>query len=173
MSLTRKRTKALKRLRKSAGELWLDQQEILARANHVAAEAKLQAAALTKEEVVPRVQAASSQFAQNAARNVASAKHASDQVRTKLRSNVFPAVGGSVGSAAAALGVSENAFVKGALARLQPPAPVKKGHSIGLYFAIAAGVVAAAGIGYAVWQTFRADDELWISEDELDTPPAS
>ena len=33
--------------------------------------------------------------------------------------------------------------------------------------------VKAAGIGYAVWQTFRADDELWISEDELETPPES
>ena len=173
MSLTRKRTKALKRLRKSAGELWLDQQDILDRANHVAREAKLQATALTKEEVVPRVKSYTDQIAPTIARNVANARYASDQVRTRFKSDVLPAVGGTFGSAASALGISDYALVQGALAKMQPPAPVKKGHSIGLYFAIAAGVVAAAGIGYAVWQTFRADDELWISEDELETPPAA
>jgi hypothetical protein len=36
--------------------------------------------------------------------------------------------------------------------------------------AIGAGVIAVAGIGYAVWQTFRADDELWVADDEA-VPP--
>jgi cobalamin biosynthesis Mg chelatase CobN len=30
--------------------------------------------------------------------------------------------------------------------------------------------VAAAGIGYAVWQTLRADDDLWVADDEPDLP---
>jgi hypothetical protein len=29
--------------------------------------------------------------------------------------------------------------------------------------------VAAAGVGYALWQTLRADDELWIADDEAVT----
>ena len=33
-------------------------------------------------------------------------------------------------------------------------------------------LVAAAGVGYAAWQTFRADDELWVSDDEADDPLA-
>ena len=32
---------------------------------------------------------------------------------------------------------------------------------------MAAGVLAAAGVAYAVWQTFRADDELWIADEPL------
>jgi cobalamin biosynthesis Mg chelatase CobN len=30
--------------------------------------------------------------------------------------------------------------------------------------------VAAVGIGYAVWQTLRADDDLWVADDEPDLP---
>src|ERR1700712_5345370 len=109
MSLTRSRTKALKRLRKSAGELWLDQQDILDRANLVAREAKLQATALTKEEVIPRVKSYTDQIAPTLARNAASARYASDQVRTKFKTGILPAVGGTFGSAATALGVSDYA----------------------------------------------------------------
>ncbi|CAN5375838.1 hypothetical protein BH09ACT6_BH09ACT6_26760 [soil metagenome] len=171
MSLTRKRRKALKRLRSSAEELWLDQQGILDRANHVAHEARLQLGELTKEEVVPRVRTATSQVAPTIARNVAAAKIAGEQARSRFSSEYLPAIGGALGSVASALGVSDNPTVKVVLAKTQPPV-VKKSHHIGAYFAIAAGVVAAVGIGYAVWQTFRADDELWISEDELDAPAA-
>jgi cobalamin biosynthesis Mg chelatase CobN len=30
--------------------------------------------------------------------------------------------------------------------------------------------IAAVGIGYAVWQTLRADDDLWVADDEPDLP---
>jgi hypothetical protein len=30
------------------------------------------------------------------------------------------------------------------------------------------GVVAAAGLAYAAWQTLRADDELWVSDEADD-----
>ena len=36
----------------------------------------------------------------------------------------------------------------------------------GAVFGIIIGTLAALGIGYALWQTFRADDELWIAGDE-------
>ena len=35
---------------------------------------------------------------------------------------------------------------------------------------IAFGVAAVAAVGYALWQTFRADDDLWIADEELDAP---
>ena len=41
-----------------------------------------------------------------------------------------------------------------------------RGAGIGTYLAIGAGIIAAAGVAYAVWQTFRADDELWVADDE-------
>ena len=40
------------------------------------------------------------------------------------------------------------------------PLPLKMGIAAGI------GIAALLGIGYVVWQTFRADDELWVSEDE-------
>ena len=32
---------------------------------------------------------------------------------------------------------------------------------------------AAAGVAYAVWQTFRADDELWVADDEPGGPAST
>ena len=49
---------------------------------------------------------------------------------------------------------------------VQPP---KKSMGVGGYFLIALGVVAVVGLAYAAWQTLRADDELWVvDEDETD-----
>ena len=45
----------------------------------------------------------------------------------------------------------------------------KQGPGVGTYLAIGAGVIAAAGVAYAVWQTFRADDELWVADEEPGT----
>jgi hypothetical protein len=35
----------------------------------------------------------------------------------------------------------------------------------GKYIAIGLGVAVALGVGYVIYQTFRADDELWVEED--------
>ena len=58
---------------------------------------------------------------------------------------------------------------------LQKQAPKSTGSKVGLVFAITLGVVTAAGLGYALWQTFRADDELWIADEdpEPETNPES
>jgi hypothetical protein len=45
------------------------------------------------------------------------------------------------------------------------------GVGVGGTIGILLGVAAIAGIGYAVWQTLRADDDLWVADDETDTPP--
>ena len=51
---------------------------------------------------------------------------------------------------------------------VQPP---KRSMGVGGYLLIALGVIAVAGLAYAAWQTLRADDELWVvDEDETDTP---
>ena len=42
----------------------------------------------------------------------------------------------------------------------------------GKYILIALGVVAVAGVAYAAWQTLRADDELWVSDDSDDVVEA-
>lgn len=47
------------------------------------------------------------------------------------------------------------------------------GVGVGGTIGIVLGVAAMAGIGYAVWQTLRADDDLWVADDEPDTTTPS
>ena len=63
--------------------------------------------------------------------------------------------------------VSKNATVIG---RKVGVVPQPKSGGPGKYILIGLGVVAVAGVGYAVWQTLRADDDLWI-DDETDVSP--
>ena len=43
--------------------------------------------------------------------------------------------------------------------------PVRPASGPGRYILIGIGLMAVAGIAYAAWQTLRADDELWVSDD--------
>lgn len=44
------------------------------------------------------------------------------------------------------------------------PEPPKKG--AGSYLLMVVGAVALAGVAYAVWQTLRADEDLWVEDDD-------
>ncbi|WP_066039907.1 hypothetical protein [Herbiconiux solani] len=183
MSLSRKRRKALKRLKGTAEDLWVDQQAVLDRANAILREAGKQASFLADEEVKPRVKAAADQVAPVIAKKVAEVKVAGETVKHRFSSDVVPALAGTVGSAAAVLQSSKNPeFVKNAGKKaaqaaktLDKQAPKSAGSKVGLFFVISLGVVTAAGLGYALWQTFRADDELWIADEdpEPETSPES
>lgn len=166
MSLSRKRKKELKRLRSSAEELWGNQQVVLEHANHVAREASRQLGNLTREEVVPRVRDGYQQYVVPAARTAGRA----------VENTVVPAVGNALGAVLAIGDVAQDARVRRAVGRIAPkalpPEKKKSGLGIGGILAIGAGVVVAAGVAYAVWQTFRADDELWVADDEPQPPAA-
>jgi hypothetical protein len=59
--------------------------------------------------------------------------------------------------------VSKNATQFGTkVGIIEPP----KSSGPGKYILIGLAVVAVAGVAYAVWQTLRADDDLWIDDDE-------
>lgn len=163
MSLSRKRRKELKRLRSSAEELWGNQQQVLEHANAVAREASRQLGHLTREEVVPRVRTGYESFVRprvDTAKDYA--RSAGDAAERTL--------GNALGSLLAIGDVANDARVRRAVARVSPRAAAvvqqKKGPGVGTYLAIGAGVIAAVGVAYAVWQTFRADDELWVADDE-------
>ena len=165
MSLSRKRRKELKRLRSSAEELWGNQQDVLDHASKVAREARRQLNLLTQEEVVPRVRTGYESYVRprvDQARGFA--QGAGDTVERTL--------GGVMGSLLSIGDVANDTRVRRAMARTGDKRAVvveKKGAGIGTYLAIGAGIVAAAGVAYAVWQTFRADDELWVADDEPST----
>jgi len=44
------------------------------------------------------------------------------------------------------------------------PEPAKKG--AGAYLLMMLGAVAIAAVTYAVWQTLRADEDLWVEDEE-------
>ena len=163
MSLSRKRQKELKRLRSSAEELWGNQQDLMERDNTVAREASRQLGHLTREEVVPRVRTGYDGYVRP---NV-------EQARVLARSagdTMERTVGNALGSVLSIGDIANDARVRRAVERVSPRAAAvvkqKQGAGIGTYLAIGAGIIAAAGVAYAVWQTFRADDELWVADDE-------
>ncbi|MEJ3405661.1 hypothetical protein WDJ51_13040 [Rathayibacter sp. YIM 133350] len=168
MSLSRKRRKELKKLRASAEELWNHQQEVLDRANHVAREASRQVSYLTREEVAPRVRDSYEHYLAPSVDNARSLAKTAGGV-------VLPAIGSTLGTVLSIGDIAKDARVKAAIARLKgtPVVPQKKGPGVGTYIAIGAGVIAAAGVAYAVWQTFRADDELWIADEPIDSAATS
>jgi hypothetical protein len=173
MSLSRKRRKELKRLRRSAEELWGNQQNVLEHANVVAREASRQLGHLTREEVVPRMRTGYESYLQPRL----------DQAKGFARSagdTAEKTIGAALGSLLAIGDVANDARVRRAVGRVSPRAVAvakeKRGPGVGTYLAIGAGIIAAVGVAYAVWQTFRADDELWVADDEpmpITPPPAT
>ena len=175
MSLSRKRRKELKRLRSSAEELWGNQQNVLEHANAVARDASRLLGNLTREEVVPRVRTGFESYVRPGVDQARSfAKGAGDTLERT--------VGNALGSVLSIGDIAGDARVRRAVERVSPRAAAvvkqKQGPGVGTYLAIGAGVIAAVGVAYAVWQTFRADDELWVADDETElttpvTPRAS
>jgi hypothetical protein len=174
MSLSKQRQKALKNLKATAEDLWVDQQAIVDRANAVLREARTQAGHLTDEEVRPRVQSVVDTVVPAVHKNLAAVRVAGETARDRFTSDVIPALAGTVGSAASVLQMSRNPeFVQAAgktVAKagkgLQKKSGRSAGANVGIAVVVSLGVVTMVGLGYALWQTFRADDELWIADED-------
>ncbi|MFF2372057.1 hypothetical protein [Agromyces sp. NPDC058110] len=170
MSLSRKRQKELKRLRSSAEDLWGDQQQVLDRANAVAREASRQLSALHHEEVVPRVRTGYENY-------VRPSLSQAREFAATAGDGVERALGSALGSVLSIGDIANDTRVRRAVERVAPkaaaPVATKSGPGFGAVLAIGAGIAVAAGIAYAVWQTFRADDELWVADDEPAPAPSS
>lgn len=179
MGLSRKRERELKRLRNSASELWDDQREVLEHASKVVREAGKQVGYLGREEVAPRVRGTiDHRIKPTVASGVAVTRHVADTARDRISHDVLPGVASAIASALAVIEVAKDAKVKevsrqlakagdraskvGSRVGIVTPAP-KRGP--GRYILLGLGLVAAAGVAYAAWQTLREDDDLWISDD--------
>lgn len=173
MGLSRKRKRELKQLKRGAAELWDDQKDVLDHATKVVKEARKQLANVSREEVAPRVRDLyESRVRPGVESGLDAGRHFADSARSKVSRDMIPAVSSALGSALAALDVARSREVRQALSRITRTAvkavePPKKSSGPGRYILIGVGLVAAAGIAYAAWQTLRADDELWVS-DEVD-----
>jgi hypothetical protein len=162
-------------LKGSASELWDEQKEVLDRANRVVRDASRQLAHLGREEVAPRVREAVDQHIRpTVASGLAATRNVAGTTREKISDEVLPAVASALSSALAIIEASRNPQVREALTRVgktgakigSKVAPTAtKSSGPGRYILIGVGVVAAAGLAYAAWQTLRADDELWVSDE--------
>jgi hypothetical protein len=182
MGLSRKRQRELNQLKSHAEDLWDGQREVLEHANRVVREARRQAANYAREEVSPRVRETLDERVRPAvASGLSATRHAASSARERLVDDVFPAVSSALGSALALLEVAKDPQVRATLkrvsstgvragtraaARVGIPTP-KPSAGPGRYILIGIGVVALAGVAYAAWQTLRADDDLWIDDEEL------
>jgi len=181
MELSRKRKRELKKLRREAGNIWDEQREVLERASGILRDASRQAASVARDDVAPKVRETyEKRIIPGVEAGVDSVKHAAGATRDKFVDDVLPAVSGAIGSAIAALDVARDKRVRDAIRQVSETGrnlATRAGQKVGLvevkpspgpgrYILIGLGVVAAAGIAYAVWQTLRADDDLWVEEDE-------
>ncbi|MCU1437399.1 MAG: helicase [Naasia sp.] len=163
MKLSRKRKKELRRLRSSAEELWQQQQEVIDHASAVVRQASKQANLLTQEHVVPRVKTTyEARLKPGVDKASLVGRAVATGVSAKVAKDVLPGVNGAIASVLGVLAAAKAG--SGLFAAPQPPK--KSGPGAGTIVAIVLGVLALAGVAYAAWQTFRADDDLWIADDE-------
>jgi len=174
MGLSRKRKKELRKLKGHAEDLWQEQQQVLDRATAVIREASRQAGHLTREEVVPLVQTTyDDKVRPSVDRGRSVTTKALNTVVGAVEMSVIPAVAGVVGSASSVLNAARGkagetvaSVTKGKAVKQE-----KTGPGAGTFVLIGVGIVALAGVAYAAWQTFRADDDLWIADDEPEAAP--
>ncbi|HEU4849371.1 MAG TPA: hypothetical protein VFS93_03080 [Terrimesophilobacter sp.] len=172
MGLSRKRRRELSRLKRGASELWDDQKDVLEHASKVVREARRQLSNVSREEVAPRVRDVfENRVRPGVESSLEAGRQFADAAGRKVTRDVLPAVSSALGTALAALEVAKSPQVRRALSRVgtasRAVVPAKAAPGPGRYLLIGIGIVAAAGIAYAAWQTLRADDELWVS-DELE-----
>lgn len=167
MSLSRKRRRELKKLRAVAEDVLQDQRVVLGRAGAILQEASRQAKMLSDEQVAPRVQDALGNARPYVDRGVFAARNAVSNIRRVSA----PVVTGALLSTVRALDAVNDDRAHQASRSLVGfgqragfiEAPKRRGG--GAIVGVTLAILAAAGVGYALWQTFRADDELWVAED--------
>lgn len=166
MKLSRKRRRELRELRSDAQELLDQQLHVLGNAGAVLKQASHQAGQLSDEYVVPRVNDAVDRVRPTVDRGVASARRVALNVKRVTTPLVATALANTIRTLNEIESPQAAAQVRGFGERTGFLEPAKsKKRSAGGVIALGLGVAAAVGVGYALWQAFRTDDELWVAPD--------
>lgn len=162
MSLSRKRRRELKQLKKLTDAVLDEQRIVLGHAGDVLSEAGYQAKKLSDEHLAPRV-----------ANAYAVVRPTVDGVLARLRSfgqatgkTISPYTTNAVLRASAALEAADRKDLAKQLVRLGAKSGlvvVKKRSTVGTVVGIVAGVAAAAAVGYSLFQVFRDDEDVWVA----------
>ncbi|WP_017792679.1 hypothetical protein [Leucobacter salsicius] len=163
MKLSRKRRRELRRLKGTAQELLDQQRVVLGHAGLVLQEAGHQARQLSDEHLAPRVDETLEAVRPTVDRGVASARRAADSVRRVSAPFVASALARTIRTLDELDNPQAAKQVRGFGERSGYLKAEKKKKGAGGVIALGLGIAAAAGVGYALWQAFRTDDELWIA----------
>ena len=160
MKLSRKRRRELRRLRKEAQHLLEQQRVVLGHAGEVITHAGTQARRLSDEHLAPRVDESLEAIRPALDRGVSTARRAADNVRRATA----PFVASALARTVETLDQLDNPKASKQVRKFgERSGYLKKKSSVGSIVAISLGLAAAVGVGYALWQAFRTDDELWVA----------
>ena len=176
MALSRKQKKELKKFKKHASDVWTEQREVLGHAGKVLVDVRDAGVKAANKEVVPRVRSAVDNNVRPAVSTglAAGSKYAT-KAQDRLKHDVYPSVqsylnGLDITNDPKVQKAVKNAKKQGAkVAKKYAPAPKKSGPGVGGVLLIGVGVIALGALLFAAVQTLRADDELWVADDDADT----
>jgi hypothetical protein len=186
MALSRKSRRSLKKLRGEAGDLWSEQRDVLEHASAVLREASRQASEVAKRDVAPQVKSTYEKRVQPGVdAGLGAVRTAADTTRHTWSRAVLPAVTGAIGATLAVIDVARDNG-RDALreaSRTGRDFATRAGQRIGVvevkatpgpgrYIAVALGVLAVTAVAYAAYQTLRADDDLWVEDEPIETAVA-
>ena len=160
MNLSRKRRRELRKLRKNAQELLDQQRVVLGHAGEVLGQVSGQARHLSDEHLMPRVDGALEAVRPTLDRGVATARRAARTVQRATTPIVASALARTIQTLDEIDNPKAAKKVRGFGERAGYLKPKK---SKGGIVALGLGVAASVGVGYALWQAFRTDDELWVA----------
>lgn len=162
MSLSRKRRRELKKLKKLTNAVLGEQRVVFGHAGDVLSEAGYQAKKLSDEHLAPRVASAYDVVRPTVSGTINKLK----AFGRGAQQTISPYATNAVMRASSALEAADRKDLAKQLVELSAKTglvQVKKRRRLGLVFGIAAGVAAAAAVGYSLFQAFRDDEDVWVA----------
>ena len=175
MALSRKQKKELKKFKKHAVDVWSQQREVFSHAGQVVGDARDHGVKYANKNVVPRVKHAIDDNVRPAvSQGLSAGTHVATKAQDRFKHDLYPAVTSYLNGLDLVNDPKVKKAVKSAKKKGSKVAskyvPQKKtGPGVGGVLLIGLGVVALGGLVFAAVQTLRADDELWVADDDADT----
>ena len=179
MALSRKQKKELKKFKKHAFDVWSEQREVVSHAGKVLSDARDHGVTYAQKNVTPRIKHAVDQNVRPAvSQGLSAGSHAATVAQDRLKHDIYPAISSYLSGldlvdqkqvAKAVKKAKKQGGKFASQASKYAPTKKKSGPGVGGVLLIGLGVVALGGLVFAAVQTLRADDELWVADDDADT----
>jgi len=178
MALSRKQKKELKKLAKHATNVWGEQRQVLDHAGKVLGGYRDAGVKVANQQVIPTVKkTVDSNVRPVVSQGLTAGTTYATKAKDKLVHDVYPAFTSALSDSDIANDPRVQKAVKDAkkqglkVAKKYgyAPTPKKSGPGAGGIVLIVLGVAALGGLVFAAVQTLRADDELWVADDDADT----